>query len=256
MVLDKIYFCCKMEKRNYIEWEKIILRAPPNQREYCRAERIRRGSEFFYTCRLMGALSDPSLYSIVLLADRWSGPARALSPYRKQSPNSQCSFLASFWPKGGARWNALPARRARTQRTEYQASNRRSETKHHPRRLSRTVLARFLCLSLVLAFAGQEWDRSGGIEGGKEDGGLRVTGGERGGGVGAGGWEGGGGEFICCSTSWMRRRRFVRTYMRNCCFRFMDTCDWWIRFIAYLVDIHQPDRIGVLHPLQVWYQRV
>ena len=30
------------------------------------------------------------------------------------------------------------------------------------RRLSHTVLARFLCLSLVLAFAGQEWDRSGG----------------------------------------------------------------------------------------------
>ena len=110
----------------------------------------------------MGALSDPSLYSIVLLADRWSGPARALSPYRKQSPNSQCSFLASFWPKGGARWNALPARRARTQRTEYQASNRRSETKHHPVVYLAPFLARFLCLSLVLAFAGQEWDRSGG----------------------------------------------------------------------------------------------
>ena len=110
MVLDKIYFCCKMEKRNYIEWEKIILRLPKPTRILPRGAnppRIR----VFNTCRLMGALSDPSLYSIVLLADRWSGPARALSPYRKQSPNSQCSFLASFWPKGGARWNALPARR-------------------------------------------------------------------------------------------------------------------------------------------------
>ena len=141
----------------------------------------------------MGALSDPSLYSIVLLADRWSGPARALSPYRKQSPNSQCSFLASFWPKGGARWNALPARRARTQRTEYQASNRRSETKHHPV----VYLAPFslaFCASRSFSPSPDKNETEVvGIEGGKEDGGLRVTGGERGGGVGAGGWEGGGG---------------------------------------------------------------
>ena len=110
----------------------------------------------------MGALSDPSLYSIVLLADRWSGPARALSPYRKQSPNSQCSFLASFWPKGGARWNALPARRARTQRTEYQASNRRSETKHHPVVYLAPFSLAFCASRSFSAFAGQEWDRSGG----------------------------------------------------------------------------------------------
>ena len=33
--------------------------------------------------------------------------------YREQSSNSERSFLASFWPKGGVRWNVLRARQAR-----------------------------------------------------------------------------------------------------------------------------------------------
>ena len=50
----------------------------------------------------------------VSLAALWSGPA--LSPYHERSPNSEAEFLASFWPKGGAGWNALRARRARALR--------------------------------------------------------------------------------------------------------------------------------------------
>ena len=49
------------------------------------------------------------VYSIVSVCARWSGPA--LSSCREQIPNSECLFLASSWPKEGARWNALPARR-------------------------------------------------------------------------------------------------------------------------------------------------
>ena len=44
----------------------------------------------------------------VSLAARWLGPA--LSPY------SEAEFLVSFWPKGGAGWNALRARWARALR--------------------------------------------------------------------------------------------------------------------------------------------
>ena len=53
-------------------------------------------------------------YCIVSVCARWSGPA--WNAYREQSPNSECSFLASFWPKGGSEMNALRARRARALR--------------------------------------------------------------------------------------------------------------------------------------------
>ena len=76
--------------------------------------------EIFHTCRRR---MTGNFYNIVTYFAVNTVPCRECS---------QCSFLASFWPKRGARWTALPAQRARTQRTECQASDRRSETKHHP----------------------------------------------------------------------------------------------------------------------------
>ena len=38
-----------------------------------------------------------------------TGRDRRVTRIVNSDPNSECSFLASFWPKGGARWNALRA---------------------------------------------------------------------------------------------------------------------------------------------------
>ena len=35
-----------------------------------------------------------------------TGRDRRVTRIVDSDPNSECSFLASFWPKGGARWNA------------------------------------------------------------------------------------------------------------------------------------------------------
>ena len=105
----------------------------------------------------------------------------SLSPYHERSPNSEAEFLASFWPKGGAGWNALRALRA-ILRSGSHAHRKRLRQSRKPvahtrdgvsgvrkterdkiltRRLFRTGLARFQCLRsfsfhLALAFAGQD----------------------------------------------------------------------------------------------------